>query len=348
MNGPSSPTVGAAPAGAALPPSSGAAGRTGGVALSATPPPVLVVGAGPVGLAAAAWLAEFGVPVRIIDSSPAPSTHSKAFAVWRRTLAALAPLVPLAEWTAAPGAGGIHRLCMLNAGRLIASVSVPDVSCAGHALPAGMILSQAETERLLAAALAARGVEVERGVELRSLAEDASGVDVALARVAGGADRGAGVGAPEERARFSYVVGADGAHSAVRHALGVRFEGVTLLRRFWMADVKCEPAGAPGAAGGGAPEAEDALGTMMLYTTAQGMLIVMQFSDGLYRVLVDGGEVRGPPGGLKGRELGGRGCTLRLAAMQRRVLRRTGFVRPPPRSCIPMARRPRQNKPLDG
>src|ERR1700722_1545616 len=47
---------------------------------------VLVVGAGPVGLTAAAELARYGVPVRIIDKSPRPTETSKALVVWSRTL----------------------------------------------------------------------------------------------------------------------------------------------------------------------------------------------------------------------------------------------------------------------
>ncbi len=43
--------------------------------------PVLVVGAGPVGLAAALELARLHRPVRIVDAKLAPSTHSKAIGV---------------------------------------------------------------------------------------------------------------------------------------------------------------------------------------------------------------------------------------------------------------------------
>src|ERR1700758_945948 len=48
--------------------------------------PVLVVGAGPVGLTMAAELARYRVTVRIIDKEPARTDKSKALAVWARTL----------------------------------------------------------------------------------------------------------------------------------------------------------------------------------------------------------------------------------------------------------------------
>ena len=48
--------------------------------------PVLVAGAGPVGLTVAAELARYRVPVRIIDPPPSRTDKSKALAVWARTL----------------------------------------------------------------------------------------------------------------------------------------------------------------------------------------------------------------------------------------------------------------------
>ena len=48
--------------------------------------PVLIAGAGPVGLTMAAELARFGVAVRLIDKSSHPSRTSKALVVWSRTL----------------------------------------------------------------------------------------------------------------------------------------------------------------------------------------------------------------------------------------------------------------------
>src|ERR1700761_9623946 len=49
-------------------------------------PPILIGGAGPAGLTAAAELARYGVNVRIIDKNPHPSETSKALVVWARTL----------------------------------------------------------------------------------------------------------------------------------------------------------------------------------------------------------------------------------------------------------------------
>ena len=47
---------------------------------------VLVVGAGPTGLALALWLTELGVRVRIVDKTAAPGTTSRALVVHARIL----------------------------------------------------------------------------------------------------------------------------------------------------------------------------------------------------------------------------------------------------------------------
>jgi len=48
--------------------------------------PILIVGAGPVGMTMASELARFGVPVRIIDKSAQRTDKSKALVMWSRTL----------------------------------------------------------------------------------------------------------------------------------------------------------------------------------------------------------------------------------------------------------------------
>ena len=49
-------------------------------------PPVLIVGAGPTGLAAALFLTELGVAVRIVDQAPEPDLMSRALVVNPRSL----------------------------------------------------------------------------------------------------------------------------------------------------------------------------------------------------------------------------------------------------------------------
>src|SRR4029077_15494204 len=91
-----------------------------------------------------------------------------------------------------------------------------------------LLIPQNETERLLEEELQRRGVTVERQVELQSFADDGAGVTAKLLHADG----------TVETARFSYLVGCDGAHSAVRHGLGSKFEGVTEPSDWILADIR--------------------------------------------------------------------------------------------------------------
>ena len=65
--------------------------------------PILVVGAGPVGMTMASELARYGVPVRIVDMAAQRTDKSKALVLWSRTLELLD------RSRRRPGACGIGR-----------------------------------------------------------------------------------------------------------------------------------------------------------------------------------------------------------------------------------------------
>jgi 2-polyprenyl-6-methoxyphenol hydroxylase-like FAD-dependent oxidoreductase len=88
-------------------------------------------------------------------------------------------------------------------------------------------IPQYETERLLTQHLSRHGVAIERGVAFIGMDPDDEGVSVKLQH----ADD------TVEEARFDYVVGCDGAHSAVRKAAGIAFEGEAYPWPFMIGDV---------------------------------------------------------------------------------------------------------------
>jgi 2-polyprenyl-6-methoxyphenol hydroxylase-like FAD-dependent oxidoreductase len=90
-----------------------------------------------------------------------------------------------------------------------------------------LMLPQSETERLLIARLADLGINVERNVTLTGFAQDASGVTATLARP----------GRTDETVHCRWLVGCDGAHSAVRHALDLPFAGSSYEHTYWLADL---------------------------------------------------------------------------------------------------------------
>ena len=123
--------------------------------------PVLVVGAGPVGMTMASELARYGVPVRIVDKAAERTDKSKALVVWSRTLELLdrgggaAPFIDAGMKAFAAD--------IITGDHLIGRVSLEGVKTPySYAL----MLPQSETERLLEERLQGLGVAVERRVEL--------------------------------------------------------------------------------------------------------------------------------------------------------------------------------------
>ncbi len=182
---------------------------------------VLIVGAGPVGLTLAGELCRHGVRCRIVDRLARPLPYCRAIGVTPRTLEVWDDM-------------GVAR-DMIDAGLwLVGGRSIIN-GCPPHDafelysdLPYGALgVPQYETERVLDRHLRQFGVEVEKGVAVSALAQTPDGVSVQFLRAEGSVDS----------AIARYVVGCDGAHSAVRHALGIGFGGDALPMTFMLGDV---------------------------------------------------------------------------------------------------------------
>ena len=127
---------------------------------------ILVVGAGPAGLALALQAHDHGGAVRIIDRRAEADRPSRALILHSRTLEVLRPLgvtqALLARADIAPTAD-------LQLGSRLIRVTLADLALPDTAFPHLSLIRQMEVERVLAAALADRGVEIERGTELTGL-----------------------------------------------------------------------------------------------------------------------------------------------------------------------------------
>src|SRR5580658_882991 len=185
---------------------------------------VLIVGAGPVGMTAASDLARYGVSVRSVDKAPQRTDKSKALVVWSRTL----ELLDRGPGGAAPFIDAGHKALAVNIvandGQLMARVTMDSVK---SPYPYGLMLPQSETERLLEERLASLEVTVERQVEVLSFKSKADGVEAVLRHSDG----------REDVVSADWLLGCDGAHSAVRHGLGATFTGETLNSDWMLADV---------------------------------------------------------------------------------------------------------------
>ncbi|MEU8527417.1 FAD-dependent monooxygenase [Streptomyces sp. NPDC048629] len=193
-------------------------------------PDVLVVGAGPVGLTAAAELRRRGIDVRIVDRLRARMPFAKAVGIQPRTLEVwdrMGCVRPVLD-VAVPMRGQLVYVNGAEQAR-IDLVLPPEVPYGFAALP------QYETERILAELLARLGTEVERGTALLSFEQDADGV---TARLVSDDDGDDGAEPVEEEVRCRYLVGCDGAHSAVRKGLGLSFEGSAFPATYMLGDVE--------------------------------------------------------------------------------------------------------------
>ncbi len=183
---------------------------------------VLVVGAGPVGLTLASELARHGVSCRIIDKLVLPLPYCRAIGVTPRTLEVWEDMGLAREMIDA-------GLWLTGRRSIIQGQPPSDTYDAFPDLPYGHLgVPQYETERVLNDHLGRFGITVERGVTLTTLRQTADRVTAQLERGDGSA----------ETITARYVIGCDGAHSAVRHAIGISFDGDGYPMRFMLGDVR--------------------------------------------------------------------------------------------------------------
>jgi 2-polyprenyl-6-methoxyphenol hydroxylase-like FAD-dependent oxidoreductase len=224
---------------------------------------VLIVGAGPSGLVLANVLARGGVACRIVDRKPGPVRESRAAIVHVRTLELLDRL-GLAGRAVERGVP-TTRVEVYERGRRAAAFPLAGRGAAGRTpFPYALVLEQDRTERLLAEGLAEHGARVEWDTALVGLT---AGGDAVQARIRGPDGR-------EETVSARWAVGADGARSPVRRALGLGFAGSTYEQTGLLADVEVD---APAAAG-------LAPGTIRLTLTRGGFVGMAALSSGRYRL----------------------------------------------------------------
>ncbi|HEX5436946.1 MAG TPA: FAD-dependent monooxygenase [Gemmatimonadaceae bacterium] len=188
---------------------------------------VLIVGAGPTGLTLAAQLRAFGVRFRLVDRLLDRGHESRALAVQARSLEIFQSL-GIGERLVARGRTSTRVMVHFEARR--AEAELGEFGARDTRFPFILFVSQAETEALLRSELASHGVAVERGVELGAFHTAASGVHCTLRHHDG----------REEQVDTRFLVGCDGAHSTVRHGVGIPFEGGDYLQTFMLGDVEVE------------------------------------------------------------------------------------------------------------
>lgn len=190
---------------------------------------VLVVGYGPVGAALAALLGRYGARVLVVDKATDILLAPRAIALDNEALRIL-QMVGLPEDAfdkiAIPQVR-MHCPVVGEFGRVNTSGSID-----GH--PKLVTFYQPDLERALRrTAQGLAGVSVRTGTEMIGFSEQEDGVLVRLRAPDGG----------EQQVRARYLVGADGAASQVRRAIGQEFEGRTYAEDWLIVDAKNVPGG---------------------------------------------------------------------------------------------------------
>ena len=188
-----------------------------------------------------------GVKTRLMDERTDMPNITRAFAVHARTLELL-DARGLADEVLAHG-NPVYELAPPGGATL-------DLRELHTRFGMVLIVPQSGTERVLEARANELGVEIVRGAQVVGLAQDDDGVTV---DVAGG-----------DAVRADYVVGCDGAHSAVRRLLGIDFVGKQYETHILLADVRLA-----------SPPAE----TLFAKTGAEGVVLFIPFGDGWFRAI---------------------------------------------------------------
>ena len=188
---------------------------------------VLVAGGGPTGLMLTASLAAAGVRCRVVDQAPARASTSRALVVHARSLELLAKL-GVADQLVAHGRRSVRARAYVNRRAAFAAEFGGAGGVDDTPYPFVLFVSQVETERALDDHLARLGIAVERPVSLVDFTGEGDGVRALLRHGDG----------REESVHARYVVGCDGAHSAVRKAAAIPFEGAPYPQDFVLADLQ--------------------------------------------------------------------------------------------------------------
>lgn len=216
---------------------------------------VLVIGAGPTGLALSIALQQADIDHVLVDKLARGQNTSRAAVIHAHTLEALSGL-GIADALVREGLT-LTRFSIRERDHALLRLGFESLPSAFAFL---LMVPQDVTEQVLAQRLATLGGVIRRGVTAQAIEEKHGAVHARLD------DNGVA-----RMIEARYVVGADGMNSIVRQSAGIDFDGGRYAHSFVLADVTME----------WAPGREE----VMLFFTPSGPLVVAPLPDGRFRVV---------------------------------------------------------------
>lgn len=232
---------------------------------------VLIVGAGPTGLAMACSLGQQGIRCRIVDKASAPAQESRALAIQARSLEVFDRWGIVDDFLAR----GLPIYGLRLFGEEKQQLAHLEFSGLPTRFPFVLSLPQRETEEILTKHVQDLGYTIERDVRVAQITSDSEGVTASLEKPSG----------ETEQARFQWIVGCDGAHSTVRNETPIAFRGKDYPQQFMLADAHIDWPMTPHEA--------------YVYASADGLLACFPLPGGTYRIVADkqvSGDLKTPPG----------------------------------------------------
>lgn len=195
--------------------------------------PVVIAGAGPVGLTTALLLARWQVPTIVLEAADAEAKRAPAGSraiCFQRDVLDIFDRVGCGDELVAEGVTWSTGRTYYREHELFA-VGFPASAAQGR--PPWINISQSRVESLLLASVAAEPlIEVRFGEQVTSVTErtDRAGIAVGVTSADGA----------RSTVRGAYLVGADGSRSAVRQSLGVEFDGRSFADQFLICDIRAD------------------------------------------------------------------------------------------------------------
>jgi 2-polyprenyl-6-methoxyphenol hydroxylase-like FAD-dependent oxidoreductase len=269
---------------------------------------VVIVGAGPSGLALGAELKRLGISALILDRLEAGANTSRAAVVHARTLEVLEPLGVTPELL--KNGVIVPTFRVRDRSRILATVSFKELDTP---YPFALMCPQDRTESILLRRLQSLGGVVERPCEVVSIRPSQNDVEVQFKR-----------GAEMRTVHTKWLVGCDGAHSLVREQAAISFEGGAYEESLVLGDVEMDwPI-----------DREE----VSLFFSEKGIVVVAPLPDDRFRIVATVEHAPETPSAADFLGILAERGPENIAVTIRRLVFVLAFSHPPPRCQGPAAR----------